>query len=130
MIWSTGGFIFGGFSDKLWSFSGKWCKYDKSFLLSLKSPSIEADPTKMRINHKKCSNVIFDHYYYGTIFGGGHDLCIKSDSNNNRNSLSNLGNTYELPPGQTNTFLVVTKKSKYQRLRCFVSFDNSYFGVI
>ena len=72
----------------------------------------------MRINQNKCSNAMFGHSSYGPIFGGGHDLCIKIDSNNNSNSFSNLGNTYELPPGQTNTFLVGTKKSKYQRFKC------------
>ena len=38
VIWSTGGFIFGGFSDKPWKSPGnKWCKSDKDLLFSLNS---------------------------------------------------------------------------------------------
>ena len=34
VIQITGGFIFGGFSDKPWTFSGKkWCKSDKYLLI-------------------------------------------------------------------------------------------------
>ena len=41
---------------------------------------------------------------YGPIFGGGHDFFIYSDANNNRNSNSKLGYSYEIPPGQTKSF--------------------------
>ena len=47
------------------------------------------------------------HYSsYGPSFGDGHDLHIASDANNNKNSYSDLGVVYELPPGQTDEFLV------------------------
>ena len=47
VIRSSDGFIFGGFADKSWKPSGEWCKSDKAFLLSLKSPSSEVGPTKI-----------------------------------------------------------------------------------
>ena len=40
---------------------------------------------------------------FGPIFGGGHDLYISNNANTDRSG-SNLGNTYQLPPGQQNTF--------------------------
>ena len=39
VIRSSGAFIFGGFSDKSWKSFGDWCKSEKPFLFSLKSPS-------------------------------------------------------------------------------------------
>ena len=42
---------------------------------------------------------------YGPTFGGGHDLYISNDANINTKSYSNLGRSYECPPGQQNTFL-------------------------
>ena len=41
VIHSTGGLIFGGFSDKSWTYSDIYCEYDKSLLVSLKIPSSE-----------------------------------------------------------------------------------------
>ena len=51
VIRSSDGFIFGGFADKTWTSSAKgYCKSDKYFLFTLKSPSNEVEPTKMCIN--------------------------------------------------------------------------------
>lgn len=38
-------------------------------------------------------------------FGSNHDLYICDQANNNNNSSSNLGTTYELPPGKNNTWM-------------------------
>ena len=38
VIFSSDGFIFGGFSDKSWKASGVWYNYDKDVLFSLKNP--------------------------------------------------------------------------------------------
>ena len=118
-IQSTGGFIFGGFSDKIWTSSKGYCEYDKAFLFSLKSPANEVGPTKMRIMQNGC---FYDMYYrstYGPYFGDGHDLRIGIDANNNINSYSRLGHTYEIPPGQTNTFLVGSKNFKVSEIEVF-----------
>ena len=74
VIRSSDGFIFGGFADKSWKSSDKYCKSDKAFLFSLKSPSNEVGPTKMRINQDKCSYAMWHCSYYGPTFGGSHDL--------------------------------------------------------
>ena len=103
-IRSTGGFIFGGFADKAWKSSVGYCKSDKAFFFSLKIPSNEVRPTKTHIKQNMCSKAIYHISSHGPSFGGCNDLYINSDTNNNRNSNSYLGHTYELPPGQTNTF--------------------------
>ena len=56
---------------------------------------------------------------FGPTFGGGNDFHIASDANNNSNSSSNLGHTYELPPGQTKTFLVGSKNFKVSEIEVF-----------
>ena len=40
---------------------------------------------------------------YGPMFGSGYDLYISNNANTN-SSGSNLGNTYQLLPGQQRTF--------------------------
>ena len=40
---------------------------------------------------------------YGPMFGGGHDLFISNNANTSHSG-SSLGTTYQLPPGQQNTF--------------------------
>ena len=118
VIRSSDGFIFGGFADKSWKSSVGWGKSDKAFLFSLKSPSNEVGPTKMRIKQNKLY-AMYDHSTYGPTFGGGHDLYIASDANNNNTSNSNFGHTYELPPGQTNTFLIGSKNFKVLEIEVF-----------
>ena len=120
VIRSTGGFIFGGFADKPWkSSAGVWCESDKAFLFSLKSPSNEVGTAKMRIKQNMCSYAIYHNSSYGPTFGGGHDFRIARDANNNSNSHSNLGHTYEIPPGQTNTFLVGSMHFKVSEIEVF-----------
>ena len=119
VIRSSDGFIFGGFADKSWKSSGGYCESDKAFLLSLKSPESEVGPKNMSINQNKCSSAMGHVSSYGPTFGGYNDLYIGSDANNNSSSSSNLGHTYELPPGQTNTFLVGSKNFKVSEIEVF-----------
>ena len=119
VIRSSGGFIFGGFADKSWKSSGAWCESDKDFLFSLKSPSPEVGPTKMRIKQNRCSVPMYHDSSFGPTFGGGNDFHIANDANNNSRSYSILGHTYELPPGQTNTFLVGSNNFKVSDIEVF-----------
>ena len=119
MIHSSDGFIFGGFSDKPWTSTDKWCESDKSCLFSFKSPSNEVGTAKMRIKQNMCSQVIYHGSSYGPTFGGGHDLHIANDANNSSSAYSVLGNTYEIPPGQTDTFLVGSKNFKVSEIEVF-----------
>jgi len=119
VIRSSDGFIFGGFADKPWTSSGGvYCESDKAFLFSLKSPSSEVGLTKIGIKQNMCSNAMYHKSSYGPTFGG-NDFYIASDANNNSSSSSILGHTYELPPGQTNTFLVGSKNFKVSEIEVF-----------
>ena len=120
MIWSSGGFIFGGFADKSWkSSAGVWCESDKAFLFSLKIQSNEVGTAKMCINQNMCSSAMCHSFSSGPMFGGGYDFCIYSDANNNSDSSSNLGCTYEIPPGQTDTCFVGSRKFKVSEIEVF-----------
>ena len=44
---------------------------------------------------------IYRNFKYGPTFGGGHDLYISDNANSNINSYTNLGRTYQPPPGYT-----------------------------
>ena len=59
------------------------------------------------------------HPSYGPIFGGGSDLYIANDSNDNIKPHFNLGGTYDIPPGQTNTFLVGSNNFKVSEIEVF-----------
>ena len=91
-------YIFGGYSSECFTSrskkkgTGGTVFSEETFIFSLSNP--ENRPTKfISINPKES---IFDGSYYGPCFGeGGADILIKSDSNQNDESFSNLGKTYE-----------------------------------
>ena len=56
-------------------------------------------PFKCPIMSGKNGNAIGCNPSYGAFFGGGHDLYISDNANTNQNSYSNLGSTYQPPPG-------------------------------
>jgi hypothetical protein len=61
-------------------------------------------PFKCPIINGKNGYAIHCNPSYGARFGGGCDLIIYNNANSNQNSFSNLGNTYQPPPGyQYNT---------------------------
>jgi hypothetical protein len=61
-------------------------------------------PFKCPIINGKNGNAIACNSSYGAVFGGGHDLVIYNNANCNQSSSSNLGVTYQPPPGyQFNT---------------------------
>ena len=72
------------------------------FLFSFVNPS-GLGPTKLSLITGKEGNGIFCNSNYGPLFGGGNDLYI-SDNANTSFSSSRLGHTYQVPPGQQNTF--------------------------
>jgi hypothetical protein len=62
-------------------------------------------PFKCPIINGKNGYAIHCHpSHYGALFGAGHDLVIYNNANSNQSSNSNLGHTYQPPPGyQYNT---------------------------
>ncbi|XP_028392261.1 E3 ubiquitin-protein ligase TRIM33-like isoform X2 [Dendronephthya gigantea] len=91
--------IFGGFTDQSWK---------------KESPSENMRPFKCPIKEGRNDKAIRCHPYSGAVFGGsgdGRDLFISSNASTNKYSMSNLGDTYQAPPGfkpgvqQTNALL-------------------------
>ena len=60
----------------------------------------------------KCSSVMLHCSSFSLSFGDGLDLRTLSYANNNIKSQYNLGNNYEVPPGQINTFLAGSNNFK------------------
>ena len=63
---------------------------------------------------------------FGRGFGGARDLFICKDSNINRNSYTNLGNSYELPEGlkykfnETSDYLAGSYKFKVIEIETYL----------
>ena len=121
MIRSRDGVIFGKLSDKSWTSSRGYCDYYKAFLLSFKSPSSEVRLPKMSINQDTCHNAMLEYSSYGTAsrWFSGSDFYIYTGANNTSKSSSDLGNNYQIPPIQTDTFLVGSKQFKVSDIEVF-----------
>ena len=61
-------------------------------------------PTKMPLKTQQQQHAICCYRNDGPAFGAGHDLFISNNANSNTSSRSRLGDTYERPPGQQQTF--------------------------
>ena len=90
----------------------------ESFLFSLANPSGHT-PTKPSLKGTSNQYGIYCNSSYGPTFGGG-DLRISNNANENTDSYSELGNTYECPPHATDTFLVGTANFTVNELEVFV----------
>ena len=72
----------------------------KSFIFSLVNKEGLA-PFKSMVQGSKSSNAICHGSSYGPTFGGGHDIHIADNANQNANSYTNFGRYYSLPNGVT-----------------------------
>ena len=121
VIWSSDGLIFGAFADKTWTSFRVYCKSNKAFLFSLDIPSSEVEPPKVRKNQDTCSYAMLDYSSYGPSSGW---FCrsyfhISNGTNNNSNSSSYPGNTYQISLGKTDTFLVGSIQIKVSYIEVF-----------
>ena len=94
VVKSSGGYIFGGYTDVAWGERGGWKSSAESFLFSLKDHA-GIGPVKMPIKSGK--RAVCHHSFSGPSFGRGDDLCVDSNANANNSSSCNVGNTYDLP---------------------------------
>ena len=72
----------------------------KSFVFSLLDKEGLA-PFKSMVTNT--SFPIYRDPSYGPTFGGGHDIYIAGNANQNANSYANFGNSYSLPNGITDS---------------------------
>ena len=70
-----------------------------AFLFSLKNKD---NPKPLKAAMYRCSqHALYHRSDYGPTFGEGFDLHISNNASLNTNSYTNLGSTYQLPPGYT-----------------------------
>ena len=79
-----------------------WKTCRDAFLFSMVIPR-GLGPTKMPLMTHQQQYAMWCSSSYGPMFGGGHDLIIYNNANTST-SYSYLGYTYELPPGERDTF--------------------------
>ena len=65
-----------------------------AFIFSLRN-SQGPGPFKSKV--KEPQQAIFKSLTKGPTFGGGHDIMIANDANNNKDSYTQLGHSYHLP---------------------------------
>ena len=99
---------------------GNWVQCSQAFLFSMVNPS-SLGPTKLLLIPGKEQDGIYCYNANGPVFGVGCDLYISGNANTNRNSCSDLGNTYQCPPGQQSTFFTGGKN--------FTVTDYEVFGL-
>jgi hypothetical protein len=98
VIKCTGGFVFGGYAEVSWNSSGSYTHSAQAFLFSLHSPS-GMGPLKLPVKNNQYA--MHGDASCGPTFGAGHDLHVGNCANSNTSSYTNLGGTYQLPPGQS-----------------------------
>jgi len=94
IIKTTSNSVFGGFTSAAWTHYNEHIYDANAFIFSLRRLGYQ---NKQRLNVTSSSNALFGYYYYGPIFGAGHDIYVSDNSNQNNNSYSNLGHSYQLP---------------------------------
>ena len=82
---------------------GSWVTSSQAFLFSMVNRH-GLGQTKLPLKTGKDKYGIYCKSAWGPVFGEGKDLFISENANANTNSFSNLGDTYQCPPGQQSTF--------------------------
>ena len=96
-----------------------WLPCRQAFLFSLVNPSC-LGPTKMSLINGREQFALSSSVDCGPVFGEGHDLRLIGDPNYGRKGgYSNLGNTYQCPPGQQETFFTGTRQFTFTDFEVF-----------
>ena len=88
IIKSKNGNVFGGYTSKAWDKSDSWKHDTAAYIFSL----VNADKRPLMCVCRKSFNAIYCSSENGPSFGG--DIMIANDSNQNKNSYSNLGDCF------------------------------------
>jgi len=105
VVKSSGGYIFGGYTDVAWSGGGGWKSSSKSFLFSLKDHA-GVGPVQMPIKSDSTGYAVQHNSRIVPIFGNGHDLFVASNANANTSSSSSVGSAYQRPSNTTNPYFL------------------------
>ena len=104
VVRTSEGYVFGGFTDKPWSNRSNvsFVSSNEAFLFGLHCYG-ESNPIKMEMKSDRSTYAMYCHSNNGPAFGSGHDLRI-GNNNDLKTCYSNLGHTYSLSSGTSNTF--------------------------
>ncbi|XP_046839735.1 uncharacterized protein LOC124433918 isoform X2 [Xenia sp. Carnegie-2017] len=92
----VGKYIFGGYSTYQWGGSSGYRTSSSNYIFSLRNKD-NLSPFRSPV-YRYSDQAIYTNPSYGPTFGA-HDIYIANNANKNRNSYTNLGNTYRPPSG-------------------------------
>eukprot|EP00026_Physarum_polycephalum_P010975 Phypoly_transcript_11164.p1 GENE.Phypoly_transcript_11164~~Phypoly_transcript_11164.p1 ORF type:complete len:360 (+),score=61.90 Phypoly_transcript_11164:125-1204(+) len=93
VIQSEGGWLFGGYTSKSWAHTGGCLADESAFIFTLTNPH-SIPPTKYILNKEHSKYAIRTHSSLGATFGGGFDIHISNNSNQNTDSYINFPYSY------------------------------------
>jgi hypothetical protein len=103
IIQSKDGFLFGGFTSVSWQGNVEWKEDPTAFIFTLSNPH-SIPPTKYTQLERHKAYAICCHPYQ-IAFGGGSDIRVYDNSNQNNSSYTNFPYTYIDSTGKgNNTF--------------------------
>ncbi len=102
IIKTNGNYVFGGYTAAKWNISDSYIEDSKAFIFSVRRDGLSCNHKFMVKNE---NHAIYGFFYYGPIFGNGHDFVIKDKSNMNIGSFTDLGETYDYRLGNGKSFL-------------------------
>ncbi|XP_062501310.1 uncharacterized protein LOC134178448 [Corticium candelabrum] len=115
VIHTTGGYLFGGYTDVPWtSASGVYKQSSQSFLFAFRSSSLGNTAVKATIVNS--DHAVIHNSSYCCIFGRGYNINIHDSSNTNSISSSNWSNGeyYSYPPGVTSNKYWLVGQENFQ----------------
>ena len=113
----TSGKIFGGYTFSQWNCGARFEGDPNAFIFSLANSLYKK--IVFNTNHNY-GQAIYWHSRHGPTFGGGYDLYISDNCNQNTDSTTCLGNTYANPEmAVSSTFLTGSKNFKVKEIEVF-----------
>eukprot|EP00347_Sterkiella_histriomuscorum_P006977 403350719 len=91
-VLSEFGQVFGGFLSEIFSQKNEYIPDKGAFLFQLTK-------RQLMFQYQNFQSAYYDKNGKGATFGGGHDLYLSSNCNQNSSSYSDLGHTYKPPEG-------------------------------
>jgi hypothetical protein len=120
IIQSKDGFLFGGFTSVSWQGRSVYKEDPTAFIFTLSNPH-SLPPTKYTQLEQQKANAIWCHSSY-IVFGGGFDIGVSDNSNQNNSSYTNFPNTYIDSTGKGN--------NTFTGVRNFTTRDIEVYSVV
>ena len=100
IIRNNANYVFGGYASAAWNSAGAYIIDANAFIFSLRRNG-NSENHKFMIKNGSSGDAIHGGSTYGPLFGRGHEIDICDQSNKSGGSSSNIGRSYEPPPGVT-----------------------------